>query len=96
MGHKPNYKEIWAIFFILALLTALEVGLAYVTGINWTLMVSALCLLAVVKAALVGLFYMHLKHEKPVLQWTVLIPMLVPILYALVLIGEASWRLAAQ
>ena len=58
------------------------------------LLVSALILLALVKAALVGLFYMHLVHETNVLKWSVAIPMATPVLYALVLIAEASWRLS--
>ena len=48
---------------------------------------------SLVKAALVGLFYMHLVHEKNVLKWSVVIPMASPVLYAVVLIAEAGWRL---
>ncbi len=92
MAHV-NRKEYFVIFVLLFVLTILEVGLAYVPGIAKPLMVSGLILLAVVKATLVGLFYMHLKHETRVLKLTVLIPMLTPAVYAVVLIAEASWRM---
>ena len=46
-----------------------------------------------VVAAIVGLFYMHLKHETRILKLTVAIPMATPMVYALVLIAEAAWRL---
>jgi caa(3)-type oxidase subunit IV len=53
----------------------------------------ALVGLAVTKAAIVGLYYMHLKHETKILKFTVAIPVAAPAFYALVLISEAAWRL---
>ena len=52
-----------------------------------------LCALALVKATLVGWFFMHLGHETKPLKLTVAIPMCVPAFYAFVLIAEAAWRL---
>lgn len=92
--HHVNRKQYWVIFVYLLVLTILEVGLVYIPGIPKGMMVSALILLAITKAALVGLFYMHLKHETRVLKLTVAIPMASPALYAVVLIAEAAWRLA--
>jgi cytochrome c oxidase subunit 4 len=86
-------KEYWFIFSALAALTALEVGVVYMPGVGKGLVVSALVLMALAKAALVGLFFMHLKHETPVLRSTVIVPLAMPFLYALVLILEAAWRL---
>jgi caa(3)-type oxidase subunit IV len=86
-------KLYWVIFVALGLLTALEIGVVYL-DITWGLMVSALVGLAVVKAVLVGVFYMHLGHETMTLRMTVLVPMLVPAFYAFVLITEAVWRLS--
>ena len=54
----------------------------------------ALVGLALTKAAIVALFYMHLKHETRVLKFTVAIPLAAPTIYALVLISEAAWRLS--
>lgn len=89
---KINRKEIWVVFLVLTVLTALEVGVVYVPGISKGLLVSALVLLAVAKAAFVMLFYMHLKHETNVLKLTVMLPFALPALYAFVLIAEAGWR----
>ncbi len=86
-------KQYWFIWLYLLVLTLAEVGVAYVPGIAKALMVSALLLLAVVKASLVGLFFMHLGRETRVLRWSVAVPMASPILYAVVLIAEAGWRL---
>lgn len=87
-----NRKEYWAIFIWLTVLTALEVGVVYVPGIPIGGLVSALVLLALVKAGLVGYFFMHLGHEKKGLKLTVAIPMAIPCLYAFVLIAEGMWR----
>lgn len=92
--HKPNRKEYWVIFGLLLALTILEVGIAQPgLGISKTLMRLGLVGMALAKAALVALFYMHLKHETRVLRLTVFIPLATPALYAVVLISEAAWRL---
>jgi cytochrome c oxidase subunit IV len=91
--HAPNRKEYLVIFVVLFVLTVLEVGVAQVPGISKNLMALALVALAVTKAAFVGLYYMHLKHETRVLKLTVAIPLATPAVYAVVLIAEAAWRL---
>lgn len=92
--HKPNRKEYFYVFVVLFVLTVLEVVVAQVPGLSKTLLGLALVGLAVTKAAAVGLYYMHLKHETRVLRLTVAIPMATPAVYALVLIAEGAWRLA--
>lgn len=92
--HKPNRREYWVIFAALLVLTLLEVGIAQPgLGISKTLMRLGLVGMALTKAVLVALFYMHLKHETRVLRLTVFIPLSTPALYAVVLISEAAWRL---
>ncbi len=88
-----NRKEYWTIFFLLFVLTVLEVGVVFVPGISKTLLIVALVGLAIVKAALVGWFFMHLSHDTPTIGNGVLISMLIPFFYAAVLIAEALWRL---
>jgi cytochrome c oxidase subunit 4 len=90
--HKPNIKEYMVIFALLAFLTALEVAVTKF-DIAHHLMTVALIGLALTKAAIVALYYMHLKHETRVLKLTVALPMAAPTIYALVLISEAAWRL---
>ena len=92
MAHVDR-KLYWKIFWALLVLTILEVGVVYVPGISKVLLGLALVGLAIVKATLVGLFYMHLSHETFNLKASIAIPMCIPGVYALVLITEAMWRL---
>lgn len=91
MSH-PSRKQYLAIFLTLAVLTVIEVAIAYVTGVSKGVMIGALTVLAVTKAALVGLFFMHLKSETSYLKATVLVPMSLPAIFAVVLVAEAMWR----
>ncbi len=86
-----NRKEYWMVFTALFVLTILEVGVVYM-GVPKTPLFLALTGLAIVKASLVGLFFMHLKHETKILRRTVAIPMSIPAFYALILIAEGAWR----
>ena len=82
-AHKrPNYILIWV---YLALLTAAELGLAFQLPIsrNWKLVL--LLFLAVWKALLVALFFMHLKFER----WNLRIMALIPIPLALIFMAAA-------
>src|ERR1700674_2241377 len=84
-------RQYLTIFLALFVLTVLEVGVTYVHGHKVEIIV-VLFALALVKAACVALFFMHLKWETRVLRATVVIPLTLPVLYALVLISEAAWR----
>jgi caa(3)-type oxidase subunit IV len=90
-AHKINRKIYWVIFAVLAILTLLEVGIAEIDG-NRNAVIFGLVALAVAKAACVLLWYMHLIDESSVLKKTVILPFLVPALYAVVLIAEAIYR----
>jgi cytochrome c oxidase subunit 4 len=90
MAH-PSRKTYLLIFAWLAMLTVLEVALVY-TGLGKITMVTGLVALALTKAGLVALFFMHLRYETPVLRKTVLLPFCAPTFYAFVLITEGWWR----
>lgn len=92
VAHPSHVKEYLVIFVILAVLTLLEVVLAQM-GISKRLLAVALVGLALTKAAIVALYYMHLKSETKVLKLTVALPLAAPTIYALVLMTEAAWRL---
>ena len=91
MSSHINRKEYWMVFGALFVLTILEVGVVYL-GIAKTPLFIALSGLAIVKATLVGLFFMHLKHETRILRRSIAIPMSIPAFYALILIAEGAWR----
>ena len=79
-AHKhPNYVLIWV---YLAVLTALEVGIAFVSHFSKTTLLIILLFLAVWKALLVALYFMHLKFE----SWNLRVIAIIPIPLALILI----------
>jgi caa(3)-type oxidase subunit IV len=86
-------KEYWTIFLLLALLTALEVGGVFIPGIAKASLIAVLVGMAIVKAVMVGWFFMHLSHDTPLVRNTVLYGMSIPAFYAVVLIADALWRL---
>ena len=82
------------IFGLLFAFTILEVVVALPSlGVGRGFKISALILLALTKAGMVALWFMHLKSEFKAMRWSVLIPFAFPALYAFILIAEASWRL---
>ncbi len=90
---RTDRSEHALVFLALVVLTGLELTVAKVPGVGHRALVSALVVLAVSKAALIGLFFMHLKYETRSLKLTVLLPLLAPALYAVALIADATWRL---
>lgn len=79
-------------FFAVQLaLTALEIGVAMVKD-HPQQVAAALIALMIVNATFVAFNFMHLRWESPGLRRTVMVPLLFPVLYALVLISESAWR----
>jgi caa(3)-type oxidase subunit IV len=82
-------------FLTLVALTGAELGLVYVPGVGHGALVAGLVLMAVAKAGVVLLVFMHLSGETRALKLTVLLPFLLPAGYALALVGDAIWRLTS-
>jgi cytochrome c oxidase subunit 4 len=91
-GRRPR-REYWSVFASLVVLTALELGVIRMPGVGRWPTIVALLGLAVSKAALIVLFFMHLKDETRVLRLTVLGPLAAPAVYALALMADSTWRL---
>ena len=90
-SHRKQYLLIWV---YLAVLTGLEIGIAEPSlGLDKTLVVLGLVLMAGAKAALVLFYYMHLREETAVMRYTVILPLFFPPFYALVLMAEGYARL---
>ncbi len=89
-----NRKEYWTIFFVLFVMTVLEVGVVFIPGIGKAPMVTALTGLAIAKAGLVGWFFMHLSHDTATIRNGVIVSLAIPFFYAIALIADAAWRLA--
>ncbi len=63
----PSPAKYVGIAILLAVITAVEVALYYITMPEW-LVVSFLMVLAFLKFVLVGAFFMHLKFDSPMLR----------------------------
>ena len=88
-AHKhPNYILIWV---YLAVLTAAELGLAFELPISRNLKLILLLVLAVWKALLVAMFFMHLKFERWNLRILFMIPLPLAVILVLAVISEKVW-----
>lgn len=91
---EPNYM---AVFYWLAAFTAIEVGVTFLPLIKLA-MVLILVVLAFTKAALVALYFMHLKFERRTLALVALTPVLLCVFLMFMLVPErfvAPYRAAA-
>ena len=89
--HKSHKKEYFIVFFVLAILTAIEIWVAEVHGISKFNKGASLTLLAVGKAFVVAYYYMHLKEETKWLKFIAALPILAGV-YATVLCLEAIYK----
>ena len=87
-GHVSQKGTFIVIFLVLAFLTIVEVFIPTVYSAEWNQNTKMLLLviLAVSKALLVGLFFMHLKWEKPWLKWIALMPAYMGVLAVLLML----------
>lgn len=61
----PTPAQYWLIALILAVVTALEVGVAYVDALDGAPVVISLLVLGAIKFGMVVALFMHLKFDKP-------------------------------
>jgi cytochrome c oxidase subunit 4 len=84
-AHKhPNYM---AIFWYLAILTVVEIAVVFLPMGKFTIGV-LLCALALAKAALVAMYFMHLKFETRTLGLIAITPLLIATLLVFVLLPD--------
>ncbi len=88
-AHRAQYALVFA---LLGVLTLVELGVARTSGLSRPAVIVALVAIAVAKAALIALFYMHLRFETRILRFTVLAPLLAPAAYGVILMAEAGTR----
>lgn len=83
--HKePNYM---AIFWWLAILTLIELGVIYMP-VHRMAILALLVVLAITKAALVALYFMHLKFETRTLGLVALSPFVLCVFLILMLMPD--------
>jgi len=83
--HKhPNYM---AIFWYLAILTVIEIAVIYMPLAKFTIGV-LLCALALSKAVLVAMYFMHLRFETRTLGMVAITPLVIATLLVFVLLPD--------
>lgn len=81
---EPRYMVVWG---ALALLTLVEIGVAFL-GLSRSLTILALIGLAIWKAMLVALYYMHLRFEPRMLRVVAAAPLLPAAILVLLVLLE--------
>ena len=81
---QPSYMLIW---FVLLVLTVVEVGIAYMSSLPRNVLIVVLVGLAIWKATLVAMYYMHLRFERlrVILLATAPLPLAVILVLAILL-----------
>jgi cytochrome c oxidase subunit 4 len=82
---RPNYMLIWLYLFVM---TILEVVLAFEIPVSQNMKLILLLILAVWKALLVAMFFMHLKFERWRLRLIFIIPLPLAAILVTVVIME--------
>src|SRR5881628_733799 len=85
---RPNYVMIWLYLFVL---TVAEVALAFELPLSRNVKLLLLLFLAVWKALLVALFFMHLKFERWRLRLIFLVPLPLAAILVTAVITEKLW-----
>lgn len=84
----PNY---WAIWAYLLILTLAEVGVAFLSHWPKAILVVILLVLAVWKAVLVALYFMHLRFEGNRMRIFAVAPLPLTIVIVLAVLTEFRW-----
>src|SRR5256885_1833430 len=87
----PHLACATVVWVYLALLTAAELGLAFRLPISPNLKLALLLFLAVWKALLVALFFMHLKFERWNLRVLAIIPVPLALIFMFAAMSEHIW-----
>lgn len=86
--HRPNYI---GIFVMLALLTLVELSVAFLTVFSKPVLILLLIGLAVWKALLVALYFMHLRFETNRVRILVIAPLPLAVIMVMAVITEYVW-----
>lgn len=100
MSEQTGTWWIWKVFWILLIVTAIEVVLGIIkpsvlidnSFLGTTLLNLVFIVLTIIKAAYIVMEFMHLGHEVKGLKWTILLPAVVLIPYLLfILLVEGNY-----
>jgi cytochrome c oxidase subunit IV len=86
-GLTRLYLVAWA---VLIAITALEVSLVLIFKVSPALRVTVLIVLALMKASLIGAYYMNLRFERLAMVYIAVIPLLLLVLMLTSVVPDAS------
>jgi caa(3)-type oxidase subunit IV len=84
-GHKEQTTTYVAVFLILAVLTAVEIGISYL-GLDPSVRNPVFLASSLAKAGLVAAFYMHLREDSRVYTGVFLAPVLLVLVVAILMV----------
>ncbi len=87
-ANEHSTTKYFVVWFYLLVLTVAEVGVAFISQLPETWLILILLGIAVWKAVLVAMYYMHLKFEPPRLVMMVLAPIPLALLITAVVLME--------
>lgn len=87
--HEASARFYWMIGAILAVITAVEVGITYI-DMPQALLVALLLVLSVAKGAQVVMFFMHLKGDAQVFKLLFITPFILAVILILLFMGLFS------
>jgi cytochrome c oxidase subunit IV len=85
-----NKSVIWRTFWILLVITIFEVGIAF-TSIPHHILIIIFIVLTLVKAYFIVAYFMHLKHEKYTLAYSIILPFILIIYLIAMSLTEANY-----
>ena len=85
-----NRSVIWRTFWILLVITIFEVGIAF-TSISQDILIVVFIVLTIVKAYFIVAYFMHLKHEKQTLGYTIVLPFLLIVYLIAMALAEGNF-----
>jgi cytochrome c oxidase subunit IV len=92
-GLTRLYVVAWV---VLVAITALEVSLILVFRLSPSVRATALILLALMKASLIGAYYMNLKFERLAMVYIAAIPLMLLVLMLIAIVPDAGMLLRRQ
>jgi len=91
MDRLMSLPAYWKVFIALAVLTLVEVWAATAPA-SKVLIASALIALAVSKAALVAMYYMHLRYDRKLLSYVAVAPFLISIVMVIIILSDSTLK----
>ncbi len=85
-----NRAVIWRTFWILLAITLAEVSIAF-TSIAHNILIVVFIALTIVKAYFIVAYFMHLKHEKYTLIYSIILPFILILYLILMALGEGNY-----